>query len=135
MSRLLSVARGRPISLLHRVGRPRLGNRDRELPHTQNVGGALGDADAATGIEHIEGVGALQGVIKRRQHQARLEQRGREVVVLTEELAVELGKATRRERGHLTECVLGLLNLVLQTNLAVRDALGPLQVIDVIDAL
>ena len=45
--------------------------RERQLPHAQDVGRALGDADAAARVEDVEQVRALQAVLERRQDQAR----------------------------------------------------------------
>ena len=41
-----------------------------ELPDAQDVGGALGDADAVARVEHVEQVRALQAVLERRPDQA-----------------------------------------------------------------
>ncbi len=43
----------------------RPGNPDRELPDPENVGGPLGDADAAARIKHVEQVRALETVLER----------------------------------------------------------------------
>ena len=72
----------------------RLGDPDGELTHAQDVGGALGDADAAARIEDVEQVRALQAVLERRQNQARGEQLLAELEVAIEELAM-----TRAELG------------------------------------
>ena len=42
--------------------------------HAADVGGALGDADGAAGVEDVEGVGALQAVVVGRQRQPELEE-------------------------------------------------------------
>ena len=47
----------------------RLGDADRELPHAQDVGRALGDADAVARVEDVEQVRALQPVLERRPDQ------------------------------------------------------------------
>ena len=53
-----------------------------ELTDAQDVGRALGDADAAARIENVEQVRALQTVLERRQDRARMQQPFREAVVL-----------------------------------------------------
>src|SRR5688572_5956881 len=52
----------------------RLGNAHRELADAQDVGRALGDADAAARIQNVEQVRALQRVLEGRPHQRRGEQ-------------------------------------------------------------
>ena len=59
------------------VGRLDVGLRDRhrQLPDAQDVGRALGDADAAARVEHVEQVRALQAVLERRQTRPDSQQR------------------------------------------------------------
>ena len=73
----------------------RLADRDGQLPHAQDVGGALGHADAAARVEHVEQVRALQAVLERRQQQPALQQLLAERVVLVEQVAMERRELAR----------------------------------------
>src|SRR5688500_15662882 len=105
-----------------------------ELADAQDVGGALGDADAAARIEDVEQVRALEAVLERRQDEAGIEQRARKGKRLVEEVPVQRGEVGPRHL-YLAEGVLRLLDLLLQAHLAIPHAAAPFEVEDVVHAL
>ena len=76
----------------------RLRNRHRQLADAQDVGGALGDADAAAAVEDVEQVRALQAFLERGPDQARRQQLLAEAVVPLEQVAVVRGELSPRRR-------------------------------------
>ncbi len=107
---------------------------DRELADAEDEGGPLGDADAVAGVEDVEQVRALQGVLERRPDQPGLEQRRGELEIAFEQVAVK--RAELRARNlHLPEHVLRLLDFLAQPDLGVFHAGRPLEVVDAVDPL
>ena len=112
------------------------GDLAREVAHAGDVRGAVGDADHAARVEHVEGVAALEHVVVGRDGQARLDGAQRLGLVLAEVAVQHLGVR------HL-EVVGAELALVLLVDVAVGDdVLGavllparPHEVVDAVHAL
>jgi hypothetical protein len=117
-----------------RLSHPGLRDRDRQLPHAQDIRHPLGDADAAARIEQVEHVRALEAVVERGQHQAGTQQRTSEAVILVEQVPME---RMELRGGHvdLSEGVLRLLDLVAVAHVTIRHAGPPLEVEHVIHVL
>src|SRR5688572_3271295 len=113
----------------------RPGNPDGELTHAQDVGGALGDADAAARVEDVEQVRALQAVLERRQDQVRRQQLLAKLEVPVEQLPMTRAELAEAQAVDLTEHILRLLDLFLQADLAILHTAAPLQVEHVVDLL
>ena len=113
------------------AAQPGLAAGPRQRPHPADVGGALGDADHAAGVQQVEQVARLQALVVGRQRQGG--------VAREQRLALGLGV------GELAEQPLGVgrleiegrvLALGLQEHLAVGHALAvEVEVVDVLDAL
>ena len=109
------------------------GDLAREVAHAGDVRGAVGDADHAARVEHVEGVAALEHVVVGRDRQARLEAAQRLGLVLAEVPVQHLGV------GDL-EVVAAELALVLLVHVAVGDdvlraVLVPARPDEVVDAV
>ena len=108
---------------------------DSELPHPQDVGGALRHADAVARIENVEQMGAPQAVFERGPEEARRKKGFGQLVVAVEQLAMNRGERRRRQAHADAEDVARLLDLVPQPDIAILHATRPLEIVDVVDAL
>ena len=112
------------------------GDLARQVAHAADVHRAVGDADHAARVEHVEGVAALEHVVVGRHRQARLEAALGLALVLAEVAVQHVGV------GDL-EAVAAELALVLPVDVAVGDGhrlavfvpLRPHQVVDAVHAL
>src|SRR5262245_52354395 len=93
----ISIRSSRSMLLL-RVG---LADRDGQLPDAEDVGRALGDADAPARVEQVEEVRTLQRELERRQQQPGLEHLLAEGERVVEELAVVARVFLLRDAGVL----------------------------------
>jgi hypothetical protein len=105
-----------------------LGDAARQVPDPADVGGALGDADRAARVEQVEAVRRLQHLLVGRQGERLVHQRLGLALVSGEGDEQELDVAR-------LEVVGALLDLVLVIDVGVAEAVGPLQLVDVVDAL
>src|SRR5665811_1896928 len=131
-SQTLYGSSSQPISMRRvLMRRPPRGTARRPRAHAPDVHRAIGDADHAARVEHVEGVAALEHVVVGRHGQTRLETALGLVLVLAEVAVEHVGV------GDL-EVVAAELALVLAVDVAVGDGhrlavfvpLRPHQVVD-----